>query len=352
MPSLLWWGRSDNHYSRNQIILKLLARMGWRIDFYHPVSSPLGTVQAFLQRPKPPDLVWVPCFRQRDMSSAIFWSQRWACPLVFDPLISAYEKEVFEKEKWRETDKSAARLKAWEGRLLHQADVVIADTQLHAQFFIDTFQREPEKLSIINVGADEQLFTPTVVDCSRSPLEVLFYGSFLALQGPDVIIAAARLTENRGFRWVLLGNGDLRPRLEAEANDLPNVVFEPWTPYERLSQRLSQAQILLGIFGTTPKAGMVIPNKVFQSMAVGRPLITRHADAYPQEVRDSKVIGWVPAGDAGSLASQVEKMAAEPELLALRGRETRGLYERYLGADRIQQQLQDALNRALMHRER
>jgi glycosyltransferase involved in cell wall biosynthesis len=350
MPSLLWWGRSDNHYSRNQIILGLLARLGWHVECYHPISSHLGTVQAFFRRPKPPDVVWVPCFRQRDMSSAIFWSRKWACPLVFDPLISAYEKEVFEKEKWRETDKSAVQLKAWEGGLFHQAAVVIADTQLHAQFFIDNFRLEPEKLRIVNVGADEQIFTPTDVDCSRSPLEVLFYGSFLALQGPDVIIAAARLMKNKDIRWVLLGDGDLKPRLEAESKDLPNVVFEPWMPYERLPQRLSEAQILLGIFGTTPKAGMVIPNKVFQSMAVGRPLITRDADAYPEQIRDSGVIGWVPAGDAHALASQVEKMAAEPGQLVPRGRQTRMLYEQHFGADHIRRQLHYALDLALMHR--
>jgi glycosyltransferase involved in cell wall biosynthesis len=350
MPSLLWWGRSDNHYSRNQIILGLLAQLGWHIDFYHPVSSHLGKVQAFFKRLKPPDVIWVPCFRQRDMSSAIFWSRRWACPLVFDPLISAYEKEVFEKGKWRATDKPAVALNAWEAGLFRQADVVIADTQLHAQFFIDTFQLKPERLTIVHVGADEQIFRPTEVNYTRPPLEVLFYGSFLLLQGPDVIIAAARQLPDENIRWVLLGNGDLRSRLEAQSKGLSNVVFEPWISYDRLPQRLSRAHILLGIFGTTPKAGMVIPNKVFQSMAVGRPLITRYSEAYPKQLRDSSVIGWVPAGDARALALQVEKMAAEPDKLVHRGHQTRMLYEHHFSIGHIQRQLQRALDTALASR--
>jgi glycosyltransferase involved in cell wall biosynthesis len=347
MPTILWWGRSDPGYSRNQILLNLLNESGWSVEYFHPASSLLCRAQAFIQRPRKPALIWVPCFRQRDMHSALYWARRWRCPLIFDPLISAYQKEVFEKEKWGAEARPARRLWAWESSLFQQADMVIADTRLHAQFYIDTFALNPDKVSVIYVGADDTIFRPVAVDASSSPIEVLFYGSFLPLQGPDVIIDAAMEMENKKIQWVLLGDGDLKPRLETRARDLPNVRFEQWMPYEYLPRRLARAHILLGIFGTTPKAAMVIPNKVYQSMAVGRPLITRRSDAYPPEVQDAGVVGWVPAGDARSLAAQVSRMAADPQALVDCGRETRHLYDRYFSIPYIREQLQSALDRVL-----
>jgi glycosyltransferase involved in cell wall biosynthesis len=346
MPTVLWWGRSDPEYSRNQIIVKLLSELGWRIEFFHPVSSLLGRPQAFFQRPKMPQLIWVPCFRQRDMHSAVCWARKWNCPLVFDPLISAYQKEVFEKGKWLPNEKSAEKLRSWEGGLFQQADLVIADTRLHARFFIDTFRLDPDKVRVVYVGADDAVFKPVDV-AARSPIEVLFYGSFLALQGPEIIVDAAMEIKNKEIQWVLLGSGDLKPRLESRAQGLPNIRFEPWIAYEQLPRRLAQAHILLGIFGTTPKAAMVIPNKVFQSMATGRPLITRLSEAYPKQVRDSGIIGWVPAGDAHALAAQVSQMAADPHGLVERGRQTRQLYDQYLGLHHIRTQLQTALEKAV-----
>lgn len=347
MPTVLWWGRSDRGYSRNRIILNLLSDLGWRIEFFRPVSSPLGRAQAFFQRPRKPQLIWVPCFRQRDMHSAAFWARQWKCPLVFDPLISAYQKEVFEKEKWSPEESPAARLRAWEAGLFQRADLVIADTKLHARFFADTFALDPDKVRVVYVGADDAVFKPVDADPERSPIEVLFYGSFLVLQGPDVIIDAAREIENKKIQWVLLGDGDLRARLEERSRNLPNVRFEPWIPYEHLPRRLARAHILLGIFGTTPKAAMVMPNKVFQSMAMGRPLITRRSEAYPQPVRDSRIIGWVPPGDARAIADQVAKIAADTSGLSDRGRQTRQLYDQYFSLHHIRSQLQAALDKVM-----
>ena len=353
MPTILWWGRSDPRYSRNQIVLDLLTELGWKIDFYHPFSSHLGKLQAFFQRPGIPQAIWVPCFRQRDMHSALYWARKWNCPLVFDPLISAYQKEVFEKRKWPATEKPAVRLRGWEADLFRRADVVIADTPVHASFFCETFRLDPQNLCVVHVGADERMFVPVDVDPAVSPVEVLFYGSFLALQGPDVIIEAARCIPDKSIQWVLLGSGDMKPDLELKSNNFSNIRFEPWISYRDLPQRLAQAHILLGIFGTTPKAGMVIPNKVFQSMAAGRPLITRFSEAYPQQVSESKVIGWVPPGDASALADRVMKMAAQPGELVNIGRQTRALYEQHFSLNHIRQELQHVLERVLaLHRKR
>lgn len=347
MPTLLWWGRSDTRYSRNQIILKLFEKLGWKVAAFHPVSSALGKVQAYFSRPALPDLIWVPCFRQRDMHSAVHWAKKWRCPLVFDPLISAYQKEVFERRKWPQNDKAAVQLREWEATWFQHADVVIADTKVHADYFIRTFRLDPQKVFIIHVGADERMFNPTPLDVEGMPLEVLFYGSFLPLHGPEVIVDAASLSKDLRVQWVLLGDGDSKNRIQDRARGLENVRFEPWMDYANLPRRLSRAHMVLGIFGTTPKASMVIPNKVFQTMAAGRPLITMRSDAYPKKMSASQVIGWVPPGDPQALSQCVAQWAAAPQQLVARGVQTRNLFDEFFSADQLLVELQKALGVAL-----
>lgn len=347
MSTLLWWGRSDPDYSRNRTILTLLEKMKWKVRFFYPLSSKLGNVQAILQRPEKPDLVWVPCFRQRDMHSAVYWARKWGCPLIFDPLISAYQKEVFEKEKWPEGDKRAAKLCRWEANLYEQADFIIADTHLHRKYYTEIFGIDPDKVMVIHVGADEQLFQPQPLPNMGGRVEVLFYGSFLKLHGSEAIVDAASMLDDQRIQWVLMGEGDAKSRIQQRARNLRNVHFEPWIDYDRLPQRISRAHILLGVFGTTPKASMVIPNKVFQAMAMGRPLVTLPSKAYPQCVRESDVIGWVPPGDPQALAACVRHWVRQPDTLPERGSQTRTIYERYFSMEKLIKELKNVLEIAM-----
>lgn len=346
MRSVLWWGRSDREYSRNRLVLSLFEELGWTVDFFHPMSSRTGLLESYCARRQKPDLIWTPCFRQTDIASAAHWADKWRVPLIIDPLISAYQKEVFERRKWPPNSSRALKRKAWESRLFSMADVVVADTPAHADFFRDELQVEPQKIYVLYVSAEEDHFKPLPFPDDKEPLEVLFYGSFLPLQGIDVIIKAAKLTDDSRIHWTLLGGGDLRPEMERLAAGAANITFEPWIDYSALPERLSRAHILLGIFGVTLKAGLVIPNKMFQSMAVGRPVITRHSEAYRDTLAGSPVIGWVPPGDQDSLAELVLKWSRDTEKLKQQGRETRKLFESFFGRDKTKAGLNEMLDYA------
>ncbi len=350
MKTVLWWGRGDRDYSRNRILRGAFADLGWRVEFFHPASSRLGRVESYFRRLKRPDLIWVPCFRHTDIPSAGHWATKWRVPLIIDPLISAYEKDVWERDRFTPVSFRGKRRKAWEIRLFSKADGIIADTPAHLSYFEKELRVSHERISIIYVGAEEALFHPAEPIPSEDPFEMLFYGSFLPLQGADVIVEAARRTRGLKMRWTLLGEGDLKDKMRGSAAGLDNIRFEPWIDYDRLSHRMARANILLGVFGTTPKADLVIPNKVYQAMAAGRPLITRRAKAYETTIADADAIGWVPAGNPEALASIAEKWFRNPSELSVRGLETRKLYDRYFNRQRIAQMLDSAVSKALASR--
>jgi glycosyltransferase involved in cell wall biosynthesis len=263
-------------------------------------------------------------------------------PLIFDPLISAYDKQVDERRKFSADSSQARRLLQWERGLFSRADRVVADTRAHADYFQQVLGVPEERIAVLMVGAEEELFKPCPPRKPNESIEVLFFGSFIPLQGPEVIVEAARLCTARNVTWTLLGDGPLRLSCEQSARGLTNVRFEKWLPYRQLPERICRADILLGIFGDTPKAGRVIPNKVYQALACAKPLVTRSAPAYPQDLQDEPRSGirWVPAADPQALAGVVERLASEPhglpQLGTAAGRASEHWFSNKLLADQLQ----------------
>ena len=345
--TVLWWGRFDPDYSRNRVLRKLLRELGWTIRDFRPLLSRYAGVEAAFRRVPTPDLVWIPCFRQRDAAAAIAWARARGIPILFDPLISAWDKQVFERGKFAEDSAEARALLDWEGGFFAGVDMVVADTTPHAAFFAERFGLAADRLAVIGVGAEESLFQPAPPDFAhQGPVEILFYGSFIGLQGPEVIVEAARLYDGPPVSWHLLGAGPLLQDCEAAAQGLDNVCFEPWIDYARLPARIQEADILLGVFGASEKAGRVIPNKVYQALACGRPVITRRSAAYPDDLdRPDSGIAFIPPGDPDALAKAVSDWATARDSLPALSASAIASYGCHFGNAAIKGQLHDALAR-------
>ena len=67
---------------------------------------------------------------------------------------------------------------------------------------------------------------------------------------------------------------------------------------------MARADVCLGILGTSEKAGRLIPNKLFQALLAGMPLITRNSPAMRELVKDD-----APANPA-ALLDAIERFAA------------------------------------------
>lgn len=346
---VLCWGRSDPGYSRNRILRQGYAALGWRVLDFQPRFSRWGDWEAVLRLRDRVDLVWVPCFRQRDIAAAARWARRRGVPLLFDPLISAYDKQVFERGKLDQHSAAARRLLQNERRQFALADAVLADTEAHAAFFREVLEVNAEKIHVVPVGAEENLFAPQAWPAGAEPMEVLFFGSFIPLQGPEVIVEAARLYRGPPLRWCLLGSGPLRAHCERAAQGLATVSFEDWLPYPQLPARIQRASIVLGIFGATPKAQRVIPNKVYQALACARPVVTLRSNAYPPALltRENSGLHWVQADDAQALADAVAELAERRAALAEDGARARRSFDDYFSQDSINARLRQAIAAAM-----
>ena len=347
---VLFWGRFDHGYSRNRVNIALFRELGWDVDFFDVKVSPrFGDVEAFLRglwrRPKP-DLVWVPVCRQRDILAACRWAKRRGVKVLFDPMISAWDKKVLEQRKWKADEPRAKRLHALETRMMNAPDFVTWDTSCHVDFCAEQFGVPRERMAPLFTGTDEKVFRPLdVLPPDDGLFHVLYHGAYLPLHGTGVIVEAARMTQGLPISWDFLGWGAYKAETEAKAAGLGNVHFLDKVPYEKVPEVISAHDVVLGVFGTTAKAARVIGNKVYECMACRRPTINEFCTGYPPEAADCPAIKFIPPGDPAALVAAVEAYRADWARRDDYFAAARDFFERHLSMEVVKRQLVAILDR-------
>lgn len=241
-------------------------------------------------------------------------------PVVFNPLVSLYDTLVSDRGRFRTGSGGAMVVRQIDRIAFGRSDVIVADTATHARFFRETFGVTPDRIAVALVGAEDRLFRPGWQP--PEPFHALFVGKLIPLHGLDTILEAARLVPEVPFRVV--GDGQLASELLVAP---PNVERVGWVEYEELPALVQRAGCALGIFGTSEKAARVIPNKAFQALACGRPLVTADTPGARELLTDGVDAILVPAGDAVALAAAVRRLAADPALATRIGDAGRATYE-------------------------
>lgn len=228
-------------------------------------------------------------------------------PVVFNPLVSLVDTLVGDRGRFRPGSLPARLLTAIDRRALRGADVVVADTQANAEFLAELARLPEQRFAVCFVGAEEDVFRPGWAP--EEPPTVVFVGKLIPLHGLETILGAARFAPELRFR--VIGSGQLESLLVSRP---PNVEWVGWVAYEELPGQLHRARCALGIFGTSDKARRVIPNKAFQALACGVPLVTADTPAARELLIDGESALLVPPGDPEALADALHRLTAEPTL--------------------------------------
>ncbi len=213
-------------------------------------------------------------------------------------------------------------------------------------------------VSVVPNAADLDMFGPQTLGgrtAVRDPGLVVYAGTLGLMDDCSQIIAAAEILQRRGrstIRLVLLGDGKERPSLELRARPLKNVAFLGLRPKREVADWLSRASCALVTFRDVPVMGTVSPNKLFDALAAGVPVI-QTTRGWIRDMLSAEHCGIsVDPGDASALADQIERLVDDPGLRDEMGRQARSLAERKFGRDALAASMHSVLKEAAASRSR
>lgn len=321
MKRVLFFGIYDLGYARTRILTEGFTALGYEVVHCRVdprVERGVRKYRLLLQqgralRHEPFDQIFVLFPGQ-----TVVWLARllFGNRIIFDAFVSLYDSNAFDRKKY-----GSHSPRAWRDWLLDRfscalARKVLVDTTEHKRYFVEQLGVRADKLLVVPVGASNEWFRAGNEERRDEGLRnVVFYGSFIPLHGADVIIHAAALVADLPIRFELIGSGQEyeHVREHALSLNLAKVVFKPRVSLEELIARVREADTCLGIFGATPKASRVIPNKVYECAALGKSVITADTPAMRETFADQENVFLVkPTPQA--LAEALRVLAANPAL--------------------------------------
>jgi glycosyltransferase involved in cell wall biosynthesis len=335
------FGHFDPGYARNRILAKTLGRAGASVIDISDRRRFLARTPALMRAgwKANPDVILVGFPGHSDVATAKLVSLRRGVPVVFDALVSLWETSVVDRRSVPARSVSGYRYRLTDLVACSLADAILLDTDAHIAWFKASFRLPADRLHRIWVGADDELMTPCGSRRRDGEFTVFFYGSFIPLHGIEHIIGAAeRLQAREGdVRFVLCGTGQTYPAMRrmAAARRISNIEFLGRRSPPELRRLMCDSDVCLGIFGTSSKARAVIPNKIFDALACGRPVITADTPAVRECLTDGENVWLCRGGDADDLAGAITALKADLDARTRIGAAGHELFKRRFSLDAL-----------------
>ena len=222
------------------------------------------------------------------------------------------------------------RVYAW----LERLELYLYRSSTRVVAFTPSFQRDlvrrgvnPAKIDVVLNGANLDLFSPPIFrdvaltrDLGLEGRFVIGYLGTLGLsQGLDNVIEAANLLRETRVTFLFVGVGAAKQSLEQRVREsgLNNVVFAARQPKEAMPRYWSVCDVALVHLRNDPVFATVIPSKIFEAMAVGRPILYVGPSGDGSDIITLHGAGlWVPAANPTGLATAVCALEADPARVA------------------------------------
>lgn len=225
-------------------------------------------------------------------------------------------------------------LSRWLERLLYrQADQLV----LNSPGFLDHVQsRGGHRIEVVPNGVDVSMFNPSEdgagfrQDHGLGDSFLLLYAGAHGMSN-DLGVAVEAAAGVKDCLFVFVGAGKEKGALveQAGALGLDHVRFLPPIPKTEMRQALAAADACLAILKPVEGYKLTYPNKVFDYMAAGRPVLLA-IDGEIRRVVEAAGAGlFVPPGDPTALAGAVQILKEDPTQARRMGERGRAYVEKH-----------------------
>lgn len=314
---ILYFGSFNPDYARNRVLLKGLRLNGIEVEECNDRSGSMikywRLFWKYLKLKSGFDIMIVGFPGQEMMFLAKLltlrlYSGQARKPIIFDAFTSHYEGYILDRQYFGKKSLRAKYYRFVDKYSCRLADMILLDTQAHIDFFVKEYSLPVSKFQRIFVGTDTDVFYPSNLNSNQGrQFTVHFHGSYVPLQGVSHIIKAAKILENEGIKFNLIGQGQTynHDRKLVDGLNIKNINFIDNVAYNKLPEFMNQADIALGIFGDSPKTRRVIPNKIYEALAMRKPVVTADTPAIKELLTDREDVLLCRSADPEDLAAKI-----------------------------------------------
>jgi glycosyltransferase involved in cell wall biosynthesis len=237
-------------------------------------------------------------------------------PLVWDIFMSVY-LVALERGLDKHSRFTIGLLRRLEWAACRLPDRLILDTSEYVAWFGKTYGVPSQRFRLVPTGADDRVFHPIPSMPESSAFHIIYYGTFIHNHGVEYIVEAARLlADDPDIQFELIGDGPERGKAQDITNryGLKNITFVEWLEKTELVKRVAQADVCLGAFGTTPQSLMTVQNKIYEGLAMAKPVITGYSPAVRHMLTHGEQVYLCERENPIYLAEAIRVLKQDPTL--------------------------------------
>ena len=256
--------------------------------------------------------------------------------------IQDFEADVAFELGLIESPRIHSLVKYIELHLMRRFDVVSAISPKMCEQLLRKGVR-PHRIELFENGVDTEAMHPldgpspmrSELGIKDGTMVALYAGNMGEKQGLDTLIGVARqLAGRRDILFLLVGEGGMRARIEAEAENLENFRILPLQPLSRFNDLLNLADVHL-LPQRRNAADLVMPSKLLGMLASGRPVVAGAMDGTGIATLIEGCGLIVEPENTTAMAAAIETLADDPERRLALGQAARELAVERLNKDAI-----------------
>ncbi len=324
MKTIAFFGIYDPEYSRNQVLAQGFRENGWSVvdvrvnpRIHRGIFKYIELVKERFKTKNTgskPDVILV-AFPGHTM----VWFARIIWPgyrVYFDAFLSRYDSNVNDRKSYKAYSLRGCAdwLIDWSSCML--AHRVLLDTQEHITYFSKTFFIPEKKMIRVPIGANTAIFYPHELQRSSKKFIIHFHGMFIPLQGIKYILEAAELlSTSPDIIFHIIGSGQDFGAISESVQErkISNVRLLGKKEPIQVAQHIAESDVCLGIFGDTDKASRVVPNKVYECMAMKKAVITADTPAVKEFFTNEKHMILCERSSGRGIAEAILKLKNNQE---------------------------------------
>jgi len=270
---------------------------------------------------------------------AVKLGRKFNLPVIFD----MHENYPAALKAWRKRGPEKLLKNAWvarwvEKRVVHQVDRIIVVIEEQKVRLVN-MGVPPDRIRVISNTVDIKHFHPTngtqqIRKKLAAEYILIYVGGVDENRGLETLIEAFSIVAKKNFstKLLILGDGRKRHELECKVKArglVGRVIFTGWVNFHQVPDYIAASDVCLVPHPSNEHSDTTVPHKIFQYMALGKPVIVSDAKPLARIIRETKAGVVFRSNDPRELAEVIFSLQDKRKRKALGEKGQHAVREKY-----------------------